>query len=574
MFCYFVNYCKILQDRRRGGNYDDEVDEEYDEEEPEGEDLNDYDDDEEDEEEEEDDDDSDDSVQPSGSKRKKKGKKKKKRKKPRHGGFILEEAEVDDEIEDDEEWEEGVNQDLIDNKVDDSSQRDRNSHRRLQLMLNSQKEDEIENYYRMKYAESTPTSHTYDGEAEVSNKISQQALMPGVKDPNLWMVKCKIGEEKQTVLQLMRKFIAYQNSDEPLQIKSVVAPQGIKGYIYIEAYKQTHVKQAIQNIGNLRLGLYKQTMVPISEMIEVLKVAKDTSNLKVGQWVRLKRGLYKDDLAQVDYVDMAQNQIHLKLIPRVDYSRKRGTLRDKEEEQEEKKKRFKKPASKLFDVDTIRSIGGEVTHDGDFHIFEGNRFRRGFLYKAFNINAIQMDGVKPTLAELDRFEEHPEGMEIQLTESTLASEDSGHSFAPGDNVEVFDGDLNGLTGKILKIEGSQITMLPNHEDLNTPLTFKSHELRKYFKLGDHVKVIAGRYEGDTGLIVRVEESQIVLFSDLTMHEMKVLPKDLQLCSDMATGVDSLGQYQWGDLVHLDAQTVGVIVRLEKENFHVRNIKFK
>lgn len=38
-------------------------------------------------------------------------------------------------------------------------------------------------------------------------------------------------------------------------------------------------------------------------------------------------------------------------------------------------------------------------------------------------------------------------------------------------------------------------------------------------MGDHVKVIAGRYEGDTGLIVRVEDNIAVLFSDLTMHEV-------------------------------------------------------
>jgi transcription elongation factor SPT5 len=43
---------------------------------------------------------------------------------------------------------------------------------------------------------------------------------------------------------------------------------------------------------------------------------------------------------------------------------------------------------------------------------------------------------------------------------------------------------------------------------------------------------------------------------------------------MATGVDSLGQFQWGDLVQLDAQTVGVIVRLERENFHVLSMHGK
>lgn len=61
---------------------------------------------------------------------------------------------------------------------------------------------------------------------------------------------------------------------------------------------------------------------------------------------------------------------------------------------------------------------------------------------------------------------------------------------------------------------------------------------------------------------------VVLFSDLTMHELKVLPRDLQLCTDMATGVDSLGQFQFGDMVQIDPQTVGVIVQIQKENFQV------
>lgn len=56
-----------------------------------------------------------------------------------------------------------------------------------------------------------------------------------------------------------------------------------------------------------------------------------------------------------------------------------------------------------------------------------------------------------------------------------------------------------------------------------PLEFPAHELRKYFRMGDHVKVIAGRYEGDTGLIVRVEENFVILFSDLTMHEVIAPP---------------------------------------------------
>lgn len=504
---------------------------------------------------------------------------KKKKKNDRFGGFIIDEAEVDDEVEDEDEWEEGAQEiGIVGNEIDEigPTAREIEGRRRGTNLWDSQREDEIEEYLRKKYAdESVAARHFGDGGEEMSDEITQQTLLPGVKDPNLWMVKCRMGEEKATALLLMRKWITYQFTNEPLQIKSVVAPEGVKGYIYIEAYKQPHVKAAITNVSNLRMGIWKQQMVPIKEMTDVLRVAKEQTGLRPKQWVRLKRGIYRDDIAQVDYVDIAQNQVHLKLLPRIDYTRLRGALRTTQVDNDKKKKK-KRPAAKPFDPEAIRAIGGEVTSDGDFLIFEGNRYsRKGFLYKNFLMSAIIADGVKPTLSELERFEEAPEGVDIEVPTAASGKDEAvTHQFSPGDNVEVCEGELMHLQGKILSIDGNMIIVMPKHEDLTDPLEFQASELRKYFRQGDHVKVLGGRYEGDTGLIVRVEENRIVLFSDLTMHELEVLPRDLQLCSDRATGVDSMGQFQWGDMVMLDAQTVGVIVRLERENFHVLSMQGK
>ncbi|CAB1347655.1 unnamed protein product [Coregonus sp. 'balchen'] len=411
------------------------------------------------------------------------------------------------------------------------------------------------------------------GSEELSDDITQQQLLPGVKDPNLWTVKCKIGEERATAIALMRKFIAYQFTDTPLQIKSVVAPEHVKGYIYVESYKQTHVKAAIDGIGNLRMGFWNQQMVPIKEMTDVLKVVKEVTNLKPKSWVRLKRGLYKDDIAQVDYVEPSQNTISLKMIPRIDLDRIKARMSMKD--WFAKRKKFKRPTQRLFDAEKIRSLGGDVSHDGDFMIFEANRYsRKGFLFKSFAMSAVITEGVKPTLSELEKFEDQPEGIDLEVVTET-AGKEREHNLQAGDNVEVCEGELINLQGKILSVDGNKITIMPKHEDLKDPLEFPAHELRKYFRMGDHVKVIAGRYEGDTGLIVRVEENFVILFSDLTMHELKVLPRDLQLCSETASGVDAGGQHEWGELVQLDPQTVGVIVRLERETFqnniHVKDI---
>ncbi|KAK2568278.1 Transcription elongation factor SPT5 [Acropora cervicornis] len=404
--------------------------------------------------------------------------------------------DVDDDIDEAEELPEDGFPDIIDSgeRDEESNGEDLSGARRLQQMLGDKNAEELEAYYKKKFAE---TSDRYKDDYELRPEIQQQSLLPGVKDPNLWTVKCK-----------------------PLQIKSAVAVEGLKGYIYIEAYKQTHVKQAIEGFGTLRLGKWQQMMVPIKEMTDVMKVVKEVVSIKPKQWVRLKRGIYKDDLAQVDYVNTARNQVTLKMIPRIDYSRSRGLAKSVEDAGEKRKKK-RRPAPKLFDADAIRGIGGEIGQDGDFMIFEGSRYRGGFMYKTLAMSAIVVEGIKPTLLELQKFETAPEDVELEvpLKSSKEGADEEQHTFVTGDVVEVFEGDLANLKGTILSIEGNKITIMPKHEDLKDPLEFLASELQKHFKMGDHVKVIGGRYEGDTGLItvgviIRLDRD---MFSVLNQH---------------------------------------------------------
>lgn len=69
-------------------------------------------------------------------------------------------------------------------------------------------------------------------------------------------------------------------------------------------------------------------MVQITEMVDTLRVIKNVPVLKNGDYVRLKRTMFKGDLAQVDWVEVAQNQVCLRLLPRIDYKKKRGVLKN------------------------------------------------------------------------------------------------------------------------------------------------------------------------------------------------------------------------------------------------------
>ena len=233
------------------------------------------------------------------------------------------------------------------------------------------------------------------------------------------MVKCIRGEEKSAALLLMRKSLAFSNTDNPLQIKSVVVPEYAKGFIYVEAFKVSHVIKAIENIGSLKYGIWQIPMVPINEMTDVLKVIRKAVELKPKQWVRVKRGLYKNDIAQVLTVNLAQNLVNLKLFPRIDYNKLRGSLKEKKrsiiKEAESsvikpKNKAMLRPKAKLFNVSAVEEIGGHITKDKEFFVFEGNQYSpKGLLHKAFLLPVISADNVQPTLGELDAFDEDSEG---------------------------------------------------------------------------------------------------------------------------------------------------------------------
>ncbi len=55
-------------------------------------------------------------------------------------------------------------------------------------------------------------------------------------------------------------------------------------------------------------------------------------------------------------MDSSRNQVVLKMIPRIDYTRKRGVLRSTDEEG--RKRRRGRPPAKLFDPEAIRWVGG------------------------------------------------------------------------------------------------------------------------------------------------------------------------------------------------------------------------
>ncbi|KAA8525204.1 hypothetical protein F0562_006932 [Nyssa sinensis] len=101
------------------------------------------------------------------------------------------------------------------------------------------------------------------------------------------------GREREAAVCLMQK---YTDKGSKLQIRSAVALDHLKNYIYIEVDKEAHVREACQGMRNLFSN--KVMLVPIKEMTDVLSVESKTVYLSKDTWVRMKTGTYKGDLAK------------------------------------------------------------------------------------------------------------------------------------------------------------------------------------------------------------------------------------------------------------------------------------
>ncbi|KAL1309786.1 hypothetical protein HN51_052497 [Arachis hypogaea] len=467
-------------------------------------------------------------------------------------------AEVDSDGE--EEEEEGEDDFFVDNGNDIPE--DNVGRSRLHRPLHEQDEDfeALERHIQERYARRV---ESFDEEA---TDVEQQALLPSVRDPKLWMVKCMIGRERETAVCLMQKYI---DKGAELQIRSAIALDHLKNYIYVEADKEAHVREAIKGLRNI-YGVSKITLVPIREMTDVLSVESKAIDLARDTWVRMKIGTYKGDLAKVVDVDNVRQRVTVKLIPRIDLQ----ALANKLEGREVVKKKAFVPPPRFLNVDEARELHIRVEHRRDaygerFDAIGGMMFKDGFLYKTVSIKSINAQNIKPTLNELEKFRKPGESGDSDVASlSTLfANRKKGH-FMKGDAVIVVKGDLKKLKGWVEKVDEDNVHIRPELKGLPKTLAVNERELCKYFEPGNHVKVVTGAQEGATGMVVKVEQHVLILLSDTTKEHIRVFADDVVESSEVTTGITKIGDYELRDLVLLDNMDFGVIIRVESEAFQV------
>jgi len=441
--------------------------------------------------------------------------------------------------------------------------------------------------------------------------VKQQSLVPSVNDPSLWMFGCATGKEGELVFQIMNKSVAMARQGRPLGITAAVAAQ-TKGRVYVESYSEPAVLEAIQGVRQLLQ--YTMRLVPISDMTTVLTVIPQKKPVKVNDWVRICRGHFKGDLALVKAVKDGGLRAVIQCVPRIDL-----TLSDLSAEQAKIRRKTIRPPQKFFSHADVTSTGKNVdrvkfTAYGNTicDYFEGNYYQDGYLLKEMMVGTM----IKPcgedepySIEELQKFsqraknndgyedgddDEENEGRKIasslldQLSElqgKTSLVKKTGEAdragLIVGDTVEVVEGDLVGMRGRLVSLDGTTVKIMPTSDDLGitSEVEFLASQVRKHIAEGAHVKVVTGHYANETGTVVAVHKDDstdytAVVLTDMTHKEISVRVSQLRVSAEVASGRDKLAGYELHDLVVLSgggsANEVGVITRVGREEFAVIN----
>lgn len=290
--------------------------------------------------------------------------------------------------------------------------------------------------------------------------------------------------------------------------------------------------------------------------------------MKKNDWVRMTRGHFKGDLALVKHVRESGLKCVVQCVPRIDL-----TLSDLPPEEAKIRRRTVRPAQKFFNAQEIAAIGKHGLrqrfpglNDVMCDYFDGNYYHDGYLLKEVTIGTVVKPCTAddpPTLDELQRFrrksksgdgggyddgddDDENEGSkmagsllnelsELQGKTGLASSESNDRGLMIGDTIEVIEGDLVGMQGKILSLDGTTVKVRPNNDaalaDLGgmDEVEFLMAQVRKYIAVGAHVKVIDGRYANETGVVVAVEtmegeegsdfDSTAVVLTDMTHKEI-------------------------------------------------------
>ena len=442
-----------------------------------------------------------------------------------------------------------------------------------------------------KYTSSHESYFTNSFEIAVNEKALFQKfekyrlpLEPTQNTHFLYLVKCEPGKEFKILITLLKKMFGEEDPRYPT-IFSCFTPKSGFGSIYVESISLADVSLFVTNIPGIKPK--RPRLVPYKEMTSSITVIRKPDFKTPGSFVTLRRNphmheTYKGDLGQIIDVNVNENRILIKLLPRLDYDElSKSSTHSQREINKSKGPKYKAPQnefqrSKILNLgisvqtqDLVLSTGREVKFDS----WDGKLFLGSFLY----VN-LPLKGVEPEL-HLSQSE-----LTVKFLESSYSDKskfglndlfernmkialglDVISSIREGDVARIKDDqEFGGLIVDVLRIQGITAFIKPKDTTIfDGNLEIELEYLEKYFSPGDKVEIINGTHTSKIGDVINVHNGKATVFLSSIDEPVEVELSYLAHTSKQTKLQTSIGNYKVGDFVLLEGKNPGVIWKIEQ-----------
>lgn len=401
------------------------------------------------------------------------------------------------------------------------------------------------------------------------DKIEEKLYdLPTSEDPKIWIVKCKIGDEKEIMENLYHKYFYFQDlnkkdkekNKDKVKIFSAISFENLKGKIYIEAFTERDVAFAIQDMSNVNKNSIQ--LVPVHERAQIFEYDKaPKTKISLNQLVRIKGGNYDGDLARVIEIEDPVNKISVAMVPRIidDPTGKKGF-----NVAPFGKTRPFKPRQKLFDKkylikteqeNNIKEINESY---GLIYKLKNLKFLDGLLIRTVKRSMLETENVSPKdeeLAKLGCIIEN--GVYVDKSNKVVlnVANKSNVRFRKGDEVKMVNDVKMKNTEKLFVLETEtddkiKVEAIINDEKWKYSIPKNQLVLvRHNFKDGDLVYAKFGKNEGRKGIVIQsLENGLVTVYDDVTKTKFEAKNSDLIFIEDMEINTEENEMFKIGELV--------------------------
>ncbi len=137
-----------------------------------------------------------------------------------------------------------------------------------------------------------------------------ESEIPIEERPLIFTVKTQVGQERNVAEMLAGKLRKTKPQDNP--VVSILAPQELRGYLFVEATDEEKLKELIKPISYARSML--EGDVPFSEVEHFLTPVSAVAKIQEGDIVELVAGPFRGEKAKVTRIDDAKEEITVELF--------------------------------------------------------------------------------------------------------------------------------------------------------------------------------------------------------------------------------------------------------------------